>query len=419
MLEKQQAWAGFLWKKIMLLLLLISLYIYIYNPPFAFLPLSASKFLYIFLFPYFILNKQIRRKFFWLFTFEFFILLVIIVYSLGTCILNAVSDRTFFYVGIFILFEHFFFAFSIAYFLNKYYKGSIDTILLTVTTLASLITLFLIMNPELNFLVKQFVLLPDETALKMDFRCFGVSESLTFAYAIVQGIAASLCLEKCKNTPLMIILFALYLISITFNARIGFMPILFLLFYMAFFEKRFSRMLKTFAILGGLIIIFLSTDMAADYEKTIEWAGDFFEEILGTLSGNKDMTSANMDVLLNDMIVLPNSAGDWLFGTGENVFSSSIRNSDIGYLIQLNFGGLFYILLFCLLIGSLCYKYLKYVRTDRWFIFLFITSILVCSYKGLLLSSNAGFKMLMLLYFIYFIRANYTYFFVDSKKIEC
>lgn len=405
----------FLFKLVKISFLIFFLYLYIYNPPFAFLPLGASKLLYLFLFPYFIFNKQLLKKNLGLFTFELFILVVIIVYSFGISALNGISDRTFFYVGIFMLFEHFFFAFSIAYFLNKYYKEKVETILLIVTTIASLITVYLILNPELNLFVKQFVLLPDETALKLDFRCFGISESLTFTYAIVQGIAASLCLKKCKNTFLMLLLFILYIISIIFNARIGLVPILILLFYVVFIEKQYSRVLTIFLVIGIFVIVFLSTDLAYNYEETIDWAAGFFREIFAVFSGNEDIDSANMDVLLNDMIVLPDSIETWIFGTGENIYRSSIRNSDIGYIIQLNFGGIFYILLFFLLIASLCHKYIKYVGTERWFAYFFVMSILLCSFKGLLLSSNSGFKMLMLLYFVYFINANYNFFFVDKK----
>lgn len=385
--------------------LITFLYLYIYNPPFAFLPLTVSKLFYIFLFPCFALNKQLRQLFFRFFSFEFFILLVIVFYSFGIELLNGVSGNVFWGANLFMLFENFFFTFVIAYYLNEYYKKDADVLLLVVAVIAAFITLYLILNPSLNLQVKQSVLNSDEVSLRLQFRCFGIADSLTFAYAIVQGIAVVLCLEKVKNVLVCSVLFLLLCISVIFNARIGFIPILFILFYMIFIEKRGGKVLKILLVFSIFILFFLGTDSSLDYEQTIAWATSFFQEIIDTLS-DKDsgMEATNMDTLLNDMVVLPDTLMGWIWGTGENIFSSPIHNSDIGYFIQLNYGGLIYCSFFVLLVFSLFFKLQQCKIEEKWFLYLFIVIILVCSYKGLFLITNSGFRMLMLLYFLYFLR---------------
>lgn len=395
-----------LFKFVRISFLTFFLYLYIYNPPFAFLPLTISKLSYAFFLPYLVLNKQLQQQFLRLFTFEFFILSIIILYSLGIEFMNGMSGSVFWGANLFMLFENFFFAFIIANYLNKNYAQNADILLFAVTVIAASITFFLILNPTLNFYIKQSVLKLDDVAVKLEFRCFGIADSFTFAYAIVQGIAVALCLEKIRNILVCSILFILLCISVMFNARIGFVPIIFILFYMIFMERKGRKVLQIFFFFSILILFFLGTDLVGDYEQTIDWAISFFQEISDViLSDDVGMESTNMDTLLNDMVVLPDTFMGWIWGTGENIFSSPIRNSDIGYFIQLNYGGLTYCFFFALLVFSLFLKIQRYRIEEKWFPYLFIVVILACSYKGLFLITNSGFRILMILYFLYFLRA--------------
>ena len=399
----------FIFRLVKSFLVVVILYLYIYNPPFTFLPISASKLLYIILLPYFLFNRQISKTYFTFFSKETLLLGFIISYSFIVELLNSIPNRVYSYANLYMLFENFFFAFSIAYFLFKHYKNSIDNVLLTVTGIAALITLYLIINPEINLIVRQFVLQTDDVALKMMHRSFGISDSLTFAYAIVQGIAAAICFTKIKNIFWSSLLFLLYLVSAAFNARIGMLPIFAILFYMLFVEKKYSKVLGSITCLLVLLLFFLNTKLAVDYEDTLEWITDFFTEISSLIMGTETASNSNMDILLNDMVVLPRTFGEWILGSGIDLYTSPVRNSDVGYFIQLNYGGLFYILLFALLVLFLFHKLLKYKVPEKWFTFLFIVVILTCSYKGLFLVTNPGFRMLMLLYFCYFLRTVLKY----------
>lgn len=395
----------YLFKYIETLVVLVFLYLFIYNPPFAFFPLTPLKVFYIFLLPCFFLNKRIMRLFFSFFSVEFLLLVVIVSYSVGIEFLNGVSENVFWSANLFMLLENFFFAFVFAYYLDKKYGKNADVLFLIITIIAAAITLYLILNPNLNLNVKQTILVLDDVALNFQFRCFGIASSLTFAYAIVQGIAIALCLERIKSALVCSILFVLLCISIMFNARIGFVPIIFILFYLIFVEKRGGKVLKILLIFSIFILFFMSTESSLDYEQTIKWATSFFQEISDTILGNdSDMGTTNMDVLFNDMIVLPDTFTEWIFGTGRSIYSSSIQNSDIGYFIQLNYGGFVYCLFFILLVISLFFKTLKYRIEEKWFSYLFIVTIIICSYKGLFLITNSGFRTLMLLYFIYFLQ---------------
>ena len=96
------------------------------------------------------------------------------------------------------------------------------------------------------------------------------------------------------------------------------------------------------------------------------------------------------------MLVLPESTSHWLFGSGQNIFSAPIgRRSDVGYCIQLNYGGITYcFLLFCF-VFSIYHKCMNKIQPV--FLFTMILSTLLMNYKGTFFAHNSAFSLTVLL----------------------
>ena len=115
----------------------------------------------------------------------------------------------------------------------------------------------------------------------------------------------------------------------------------------------------------------------------------FYDFIYGT-----NMSSSNVFVTLQDMILFPNSLEEWIFGTGQFIYTKS----DIGFILQLYYGGLFYLLL--LLINY----FITIKLIDNKYLFVCsIIMLLIANYKGVYLEYNDGFKVItfIAMYFAY------------------
>lgn len=87
--------------------------------------------------------------------------------------------------------------------------------------------------------------------------------------------------------------------------------------------------------------------------------------VLGT---SFDVQSSNIEILQN-MIVYPSDLGEWIFGKGESIFGISGQNSDIGYIIQLNYGGIIYCILLAFFFFLIVYRLFKMGIKKEWYFF--------------------------------------------------
>src|SRR5690606_20287970 len=100
-----------------------------------------------------------------------------------------------------------------------------------VGTIASLFTFILIAFPDINLFVKQNVVASDDTTVFAYARNFGISEGLTFAYGTVQGLIFAITLYYARVNWTYYLLVPFLFLSILFNARIGFVPVIFAIFF--------------------------------------------------------------------------------------------------------------------------------------------------------------------------------------------
>ena len=100
-------------------------------------------------------------------------------------------------------------------------------------------------------------------------------------------------------------------------------------------------------------------------------------------------------VFLFFMFIVPHSVSDWLFGSGIYLFA--IQKSDVGWINQLNYGGLFYLLLIIILFYYMMRRLFK-IGYKPYALFFFLTVIIVNT-KSILYPSIMEFNIFLFLYY--------------------
>lgn len=376
---------------------LVLLYIFIYNPSFSFLPVSPLELLLV---PALLFIGLCNNwaKLLYTFKYELSAFALILIFNLLREL--GSGGNIFFRANIFLLLQSIIFPYCIIllYSQLKNHNNLLKDIIV-VGSIASFITLLMIFVPSLADTVRYKLLETDDFTELVSFRSFGISDGLTFGYGIAQGIIFALAMyyskQNLKYLPLLIFL----LISVLFNARIGLFPIALSLVYFLILEFNIKLLLIILGVGTFVYLMIFCTDFFSDYARTIEWAFDFFTQSSDFVSGNAASSDSNtFNTLFSDMAILPHNLREWIIGTGENVFVSPTANSDIGYIIQLYYGGISYILLFTLLIGGMMTRLRFLYKKNKWLIIILLVTLIVTNLKGLTISMIPSFRLIMLIY---------------------
>lgn len=381
------------------LLMIILTYLFIFNPPFAFMPVSVLKILYVLVLP-FLFIKSFRRSFYRSFQKPILCMLLLIFYSFFIKFIFS-SKANFATANLFILVESFFMAYVLARFYVRFYKEKAELWLLGVLLIAALISFYLILHPDFNLYVRETLLITSDLDNTKDllFRSFGIADSLIFTYPVVLGLGVCIALKQAELNKWFYLVAFLFLIVIFFNARLGIVPIVLFYLYQIVKKRRFLKIVGQLSLLVVLFMVIASSDLAKEYEQTIAWVTDGFTEISNLLLGEENEKTGNTDVL-KTMFFFPDDIVGWLLGTGKDVFLAS-RNSDIGYILQLHYGGIPYVLL-CFLVPFSFYRLAsKRNHSNPWFNFVFIGTFIGCSIKGYIFFTNPATRIFFLLLFVY------------------
>jgi hypothetical protein len=389
---------------------IILIYIYLYNPPFSFLPIGPIKIIYPIALLY-ILSHRLIRTCFGVFKIEALFVILILLYSLirgglfGDSNLYFRNNFSFF-------FESFVISFFIASFNLKYLRYfKLESAVVVASSIAALITFLLILNPSfasfvnISLLSTEFVTeYEDEISV---FRRFGLAEGLTYGYGIGQGLVLSIIMFLSKENKKLLLLTPIFFIAILFNARSGFIPPLLILFYLIFFQRRISGMLFIAILFSLIYLIFNDSQLFISYADTFLWGMDFLNQIIMIFDESSNVSNNYLLAFLGPMLIIPDSFVGIIFGQGINIFANSALDihSDVGFSQQIMFGGLFYIFILFGLIFYMAKRLITKLPANKWFVFIFISSIILLNIKGYFLWSNTGSKLLFLMY-VYFIVKN-------------
>jgi len=377
----------------------IVLYIFIYSPQLQFLNFGVGKLLWFFTFIYFIYNRK-KITLLNLFKNELLIFSILIVYTLFITIWGGINSLKFAYLHLqFVLDCIVVPIFIYCFFNNNVDIRKISNHIINVGLIASFITIFLIINSDFNFYLRDHVIIDDldggtvqESLRKI--RGFSFADSSTFGYGITQGLIIGLALFESKFSKKYIFYLIPLLISILFNARVGFFVVI---ISFLFFVSRFLS-LKTVIISSLLFIIaFLllyNSNISHSNSSTIEWGSSFVNETIDFFSGKK-VESSTYTALINKLNVFPEDTFNFLFGEGHYIIG---KGSDVGYINQIFVGGIFYLIFLLLIMFFLFYNFNSLTESTSLTLFFFI-SIIIVNIKGpAFLTSISFWRVIMLIY---------------------
>lgn len=369
------------------------LYIYLHNPILSFTGLGALKFLYLFL-PFLILPQVrclIKSQKRVLYSF-----IAITFFGVFRTLLGG--DSTYIYTSIIACIEVFIIPIILLYVFAKW-NIDITKALLGVAAISCLITVVSLFNPSFHSLIRG-LMVEDEILEKRIYRGYGLSEGLTYAYGIILGMIGGFSLPYLSKYKWFMLFLPLIILSIMVNARTGM-----LIFggcigvYLISNYKIGLKLLFILSVIGVILsytpITFSLSDIAFEEEYTAIFIEEFFNQLSDTFLGTDKAMSSTTDTLFKEMIVWPNSLDEWIIGRGESIFLGA-ENSDIGYILQLNYGGLVYLLLVIVLLCQL----LKQI--DSVFVkSILILTFLVANIKGEFVINSGGFRLFVLICYVY------------------
>lgn len=268
---------------------------------------------------------------------------------------------------------------------------------------ASIISFVCFLVPGLQTFIKSSILRldQDDYLFWTEFRGFGLSDSLTSNYAYVQATIFVLGCIYAKHNKWFLFFLPLVFFSVLFNARTGIVIILVGLVIYFFSSKKilYSVGIGVFAILilKELPDIMSSMGIGSD---GIRWVTIIFEDIYNVLLSQDIGQSRTGEELFDSMWILPDNTEEWLFGKGYTLFRHSVyKSSDVGWILQLNYGGIFYMILLYLIMIRVCFSLVKCGRF-RYALY-FLSIFLIVNTKSVFVPNCEEFRLLMFAYFYY------------------
>jgi hypothetical protein len=302
---------------------------------------------------------------------------------------------------------------------NRENKINIITLLYWTAFFAAIFTLLLLTNGALDNYYQSIEITNDmERYANFGFRYrgYGIAENLSFTYPYVLGFFAGYTLLVINKNILLIFPFLLFLLGVYFNARIGFIAVI--IFILISFQKRF--------ILNNFILIGLSAFIASVVYIKLpllwslilmnkKWVSSFFCDISYTFFSffgihleSLKMETSTIDTLTTKFVIFPETFWQWIFGRGESLFLKSGMNSDVGYILQFNYGGLIFSLLILAMMVFFSYRLYKVLGLKHWYFIVFVLSIFLLNFKGFIFAATPGGRLLFFLYF-YFVYSRTTH----------
>ena len=382
---------------------LVVLYIYIHNPVPNFLGgIGSVKLLYLLAIPYFFTSSREFSRYLYEFKNVLIIFSIILLYVL---LHTAMGGYTLYVRHYLVAFVE---LFIVPYFIVSYFSRFIlfnekNTVryIVDLAVVGALISSACVFFPGINrFVYSNFEIAESEIKDVTDlFRGFGISEDLEGSYGMLQGIFMALLILNLKDYKKAVLILPFLLISVLLNARTGLIISLVGIIVVLFAQSNFKKLIRLGIVIAVVsLLIFNFYYLFNLNEDSISFVTRFFDEFV-TMSENKSMDDTTAGILFGRMMIFPKDPFAWVFGTGVNLFLMPTgKNSDIGYIIQLNYGGLIYLFL----LSSFVFGVAKYIKRSFSFelAVLLIVSLAISNFKGNIFPLSGFLRLLMLVYMI-------------------
>lgn len=400
---------GFLYN----VLFIFFLYIYINNPLLQLTNgIGSIKLLYPIALIYILKNLRQSIYFFKLIDKEIIVFICLFFYTLFRTAFGGddAAIRVFavaFYENIFIS------VFLMVFLINLKKNDWLNSIIIT-GIVGALISVFSLLNPSINLFIKDIQVL-SEFSMENDFRSFGLAEGLTFSYGISQAIILCLLIINSKKRMLFLLFTPLFIVSSLFNARTGIIIVVLILVYAIIAFRRIKLLIFLIALLFVISILSDQLIILLDNDKSFDWINNFYLEIGDLFTGSTNADYNTTQTLFVDMVVLPSNTIEWIFGSGQSLFLSYSNSTDVGFFLQLNYGGLVFTGMLLILVLMIFFKTFK-EKESRWFSVLFLISFFIANMKGDFIPSTGAFRLLFFVY-LCLLYYNKKTMFVETNKI--
>ncbi len=363
------------------------IFLFIYGPPLSILPVNISLLMGMFFLIF--INKY--YQYIKIFKIEIFILLCICIYSflISSTTSNFNFSNVLLNTPFIILFFNLPTIFCLYYFLSKNYPNikiydKLINILILISIISSLISILLWFSPNLNDIMKfEIQKYSRELLIYQNHRGFGFSDELLFTFSIVQVGILLLVIEKYGINLYISGYLFLIILSISLNARIGFVFLIIIFILPSFFKK------GTFFLFFLFISIFIFF-----YDLEIELLNFFVSQFIyfiDDLTGKSDVSS--FSYLIEEMLFLPSDISEIIFGTGNNIFFES---SDSGYVILIFYGGIIYLFT---IFYFYFYCFYRGLKIGKFFVSVILFSLfLIANLKGLFFAPKPGMHFFLIVY---------------------
>ena len=303
--------------------------------------------------------------------------------------------------------------FLMVFLVNLKKSDWLDSIIIT-GIVGALISVFSLLNPSINLFIKDIQVL-SEFSMESDFRSFGLAEGLTFSYGISQAIILCLLIINSKKRMLFLLFTPLFIVSSLFNARTGIIIVVLILVYAIIAFRRIKLLIFLIALLFVISILSDQLIILLDNDKSFDWINNFYLEIGDLFTGSTNADYNTTQTLFVDMVVLPSNTIEWIFGSGQSLFLSYSNSTDVGFFLQLNYGGLVFTCMLLILVLMMFFKTFK-EKESRWFSVLFLISFFIANMKGDFIPSTGAFRLLFFVY-LCLLYYNKKTMFVETNKI--
>lgn len=384
------------------LLFLIVLYIYMYNPPISFI--GGTVLPYVLVFVSLVCNIYNNQK--WLgyirfFKIEYFLFIVVLLYSFLRS--GIVGDYS--YIVRHLLTVLYFVSVIpfLLVFANKVGIKSVPqllTALLIISSFAGCVSVLAIIVPEIDEYIRGVIIQyqEDDYLYGKITRGYGLASGLTSSYGYIQGVMAALGFLYYKSNKWFLFFMPIVFFSALINARTGVLITIFgILVFM--FSKNLKALVPVLIVTTIFVFYFENImRMLNINDFTVAWILDFQDKMVEEMYSG-DIHNGYISNLFHRMVVWP-SDFEWIVGRGINLYDikTKIGHSDMGWFIQLNYGGLLYVALLFSIFITIAKRLLK---LNSAFAIFFIGVVLVVNTKSIFFPSISFFPSLMLVYVVY------------------
>lgn len=286
--------------------------------------------------------------------------------------------------------------YSLSCLFRRYERKDFIQDFITVSTIAAIVSLLLFFMPSIAERIRDLTGATEQLNNDARDRGYGIASSLFSGYPLIQswGAFLSLMYGKSKNKYIQ---FFLIFLSITFNARTSLFVLaaMILIHYFIFSSmKQIFTMLICVALgIGIFVFSGLYNQFADIFDFVLEAFLITSDFMLGTSFTNG---AGHFSGLADTFLIWPDNLKEWIVGNGSYMLTGSAKGaSDIGFIIQLNYGGIIYLLLLAYPVLHII-KELYNKKMWEFFWYLSITIILL-DWKGdMFLQTNFVFLILSL-----------------------